>query len=464
MPGPRPGLWLLSIQKNHSSFRNLQRIKGDRLAPDDKKRFIGLSSFEALAMFRRGLFYAYLTIYLRHYLGLSVTATTLFATLPMLVNVLSQTFIWGRVSDRFQLRRSLIMTGEASAAVGTVAVWYLHRLSDNPISAGLIIIFGLTVVELFWSMSNISWSALIADLYAEDQRGAIQGRLTSMGGLGRIVGIWVGGFFYEGLDHHLAGWGFYHGDLFFIAAAVMLISTIPLFLLPEGGIKPGAEPRNQNPSISNRSSNNLQVYLVFLVGMLMINFGRNSIAIIFPQYLTSTSGPAVDSRTLSLILNTQSAAIVVLGWIIGRIYRSIGTSVTLLTASALAATALIMLASSQRLELIYLASFLRGAADVAILASAYELASVFIPPQQRARRFAWFNATFFLSWGLPGTLVVGPLVDFLIAHGYIESHAYRVSFLLAAGLVLAGLVMQAMLLYAIRTGIGFKDLSGQDAH
>ena len=71
-------------------------------------------------MFRRGLFYAYLTIYLRHYLGLSVTATTLFATLPMLVNVLSQTFIWGRVSDRFQLRRSLMITGEVSAAVGTV--------------------------------------------------------------------------------------------------------------------------------------------------------------------------------------------------------------------------------------------------------------------------------------------------------------------------------------------------------
>jgi hypothetical protein len=45
--------------------------------------FIGLTSFEILAMFRRGLFYAFLSIYLRHYLGLSVTETTLFATLPM---------------------------------------------------------------------------------------------------------------------------------------------------------------------------------------------------------------------------------------------------------------------------------------------------------------------------------------------------------------------------------------------
>ncbi|MDJ0831727.1 MAG: hypothetical protein QNI92_17875, partial [Desulfobacterales bacterium] len=58
--------------------------------------FVGLASFEMLAMFRRGLFYAYLSIYLRHHLGLSVTETTLFATLPMIVNVMAQTFVWGQ--------------------------------------------------------------------------------------------------------------------------------------------------------------------------------------------------------------------------------------------------------------------------------------------------------------------------------------------------------------------------------
>ena len=49
------------------------------------KIFLGISSFQILAMFRRGLFYSYLTIYLRHFLGLSVTTTTLFATFPMIV-------------------------------------------------------------------------------------------------------------------------------------------------------------------------------------------------------------------------------------------------------------------------------------------------------------------------------------------------------------------------------------------
>ena len=46
--------------------------------------FLGLSSFQILAMFRRGIFYTYLSIYMRSYLQLSVTITTLFATIPIM--------------------------------------------------------------------------------------------------------------------------------------------------------------------------------------------------------------------------------------------------------------------------------------------------------------------------------------------------------------------------------------------
>jgi len=281
--------------------------------------------------------------------------------------------------------------------------------------------------------------------------------LTSIGGLGRIIGIWVGGFLYEGLDMHLAGWGFYSGTLFFVAAGVMLISTIPLFYLPEGGIRTTtATPALEVRSTPGDTIRNLRIFVIFLTGMLMINFGRNSIAIIFPQYLTIGSGLALDSQTLGHVLNTQSVAIVIFGWIVGWLCRKIGTATTLLVAGASAVIAMVILAASTRLPLIYLGSFLRGVADAAILASAYELASVFIPPEQRARRYAWFNATFFLSWGLPGTLIVGPLVDFLISHHYAEPNAYRVSFAFAAGLVLMGLVVQSVLIYFVRLRSDFK--------
>jgi len=62
----------------------------------------------------------------------------------------------------------------------------------------------------------------------------------------------------------------------------------------------------------------------------------------------------------------------------------------------------------------------------------------------------------FLSWGVPGTLIVGPLVDFLISRDYAEAYAYRLSFAFAASLVLMGLVVHSALIYFVRYRSGFK--------
>ena len=397
-------------------------------------------------MFRRGMFYAYLSIYLRHYIGLSVTETTLFATLPMIVNVLAQTFVWGKVSDRLQLRRTLIIVGEILAAACTIFIWYLHRRFVSPVAAGYTIIVGLTAVELFWSMSNISWSALVSDLYPEQERSRIQGRLSSMGGLGRIGGIWIGGLLYDGMGTRFAGWGFFEGSLFFVAAGIMFISTLPLLFLPEGGIGID-EPSEQRktPVIVERTAVN--IYVIFLIGMVFINFGRNSIAIIFSQYLSLDSGLALDSRTLSYVINTQSAAIFLFGWGAGWICRRLGNDIALLTGTAINIAALLILFFSTTLTMIYLSSFLRGVADVAILAAAYTVASILIPPEKRGRLFAWFNGTFFLSFSLASTIIAGPIVDTLISAGHAQSRAYQVSFAAAAGLTAAGFCIQAALLY-----------------
>jgi MFS family permease len=413
------------------------------------RTFIGLSSFEMLAMFRRGLFYAYLSIYLRHYLGLSVTETTLFATLPMVLNVLAQMLVWGRISDRFQLRRTLIIVGEILAAIGTVVIWFVHRHFSDPVAAGFAIILGLTVIEIFWSMSNISWSALVSDIYDQEERSRVQGRLSSMGGLGRIAGIWIGGLLYDGMGFRYAGWGFNEGLLFFVAAGVMFISTIPLFLLPEGGINL-THPADSPDSRLDDGRSSIAVYMSFLTGMAFINFGRNSIAIIFAQYLTLESGLAVDSQTLAHIINTQSLSIVVLGWTAGAICRRLGNGATLIFGTATAIAALFILVETTSLPMIYASSFLRGVGDALILAAAYTIASTLIPPEMRGRLFAWFNGTFFLSFGLGGTLIAGPIVDGLISSGHSHSWAYRMSFASAAGLTTIGLFIQASLFYYLK--------------
>lgn len=412
--------------------------------------FFGLASFQMLAMFRRGLFYAYLSIYLRHHLGLSVTETTLFATLPMILNVLAQTFIWGSVSDRYQLRRTLIIIGELSAAVGTLFVWYLHRRFLNPIASGYTIIFGLTVIELFWSMSNISWSALVSDIYTEQDRSRIQGRLTSMGGVGRLIGVWIGGLLYDGLGLRYEGWGFFEGSLFFVASGVMVISTIPLFFLPEGGIGSNS-PSTQTRPHHQDAQPSAAIFMIFLAGMVFINFGRNSIAIIFTQYLSLDSGLALNSRAISYVVNTMALAVVIMGWTAGRVCRRIGNGAALLAGTAASIVALVLLAGTTKLQLIYVSFFLRGLGEALIMAAAYTIASVLIPPRMRARRFAWFNATFFLSFGVGGTLIAGPIIDGLIGAGYPQTWAYQMSFAAAAGLTAVGFLIEAALLHWLKT-------------
>jgi len=179
-----------------------------RVAARPSAIFVGLSSFQALAMFRRGIFYTFLGVYLRGYLGLSVTETTLFETIPMLLNILFQTFVWGRLTDRLQIRRSLIVAGEILASLGHLLMWYFHSLAAGPRTAGWVIIGGLSVIEIFWSMSNIGWSALISDVYTPAERNAAQGRLASVGGAGRILGALAGGALYDGMGKAFAGWGY----------------------------------------------------------------------------------------------------------------------------------------------------------------------------------------------------------------------------------------------------------------
>ena len=407
--------------------------------------FFGISSFQMLAMFRRGLFYSYLSIYLRHFLGLSVTETTLFATLPMVMNIVFQTFVWGTFSDKHQLRRTLIISGEILAGFGTVLVWYGHTLTGNLSLSGYVIILGLSIVEIFWSMSNVGWSALISDIYRQEDRNAVQGRLASIGGIGRIAGVWIGGLLYDGLGLKYNGWGFYEGALFFVAGAAMLISVIPMILVPEGGIQREIEDASV-PEIGASISAG-KIFTIFIVAMVFINFGRNSIAVIQSQYLVLGSGFAVSSTVLSYIVNTQSVAMIITGLIAGWVGRKIGDGNSLLLGTALAVGSLFLLAIAGNIGLIYVSNFLRGCSEVVVLASSYAFASVLIPPEKRAKLFSIFNATYFLSWGIPGTFIVGPITDILLAYGASEVFSYQMAFVSSTVMTLIGFFIQGYLVF-----------------
>jgi MFS family permease len=407
-----------------------------------RSTLFNISSFQILTMFRRGLFYSYLSIYLRFFLGLSVTETTLFATLPMLLNIVFQRFVWGAISDRYQRRRTLIILGEVLAAIGTVAVWYCHKFPQSKATAGYVIIIGLSLVEIFWSMSNIGWSAIISDLYPEEERTSVQGRLASIGAIGRIVGVLIGGLAYDGLAKTYDGWGFDQGFLFFVASGVMLVSTIPMFFVPEGGIGDQEKQRDRTSEPrQNQLSVMFKVFTFFLIAMVFINFGRNSVAVIKPQYLSLDEGFNVSSQLLSYIVNMQSLAIFIFGLFITRLSRRYKDIILLCVGVGVGILSLIGYALASTLFLIFISEFLSGVSMVVILSSSYTYASQLIPPEHRGKQFAWFNATFFLSWGVAGTLVAGPIVDLLMKAGASQTFAYRISFLSSAVLVVVGAII-----------------------
>ncbi len=409
---------------------------------------LGISLFQILAMFRRGIYYTYLSVYLRHFLGLSVTETTLFVTVPLIVNIIFQTLVWGAFSDKRQLRRTLIIWGEFLAGIGTVGVWYAHTLTDSYTAAGYVIIIGLSVIEAFWSMSNIGWTALIADIYRYKDRMKVQGRLAGIGGIGRFGGVWIGGLLYDGLGAQYAGWGFHNGPLFFIAAGAMLISIIPILFVPEGGIR--RERHQPVASIVAPDNNSTSMFLIFLIGMIFVNFGKNSVAVMQTQYLMLESGFDVTSQLLSRLINTQSVALILTGLAAGWIARLIGTGYALLTGAAMAVGALVLLATAGSLDLIYLSNVLSGSAEALILASSYAFVSILIPPMRRARLFGLFNATFFVSWALAGTLVTGPITDILITSGAVEEFAYRIAFASAGAMTLIGLFIHGLLVFNLK--------------
>ncbi len=404
-----------------------------------RSTFLGLSSFQLLAMFRRGMFYTYLSIYMRDFLLLSVTETTLYATLPMLMSVIFQNFVWGPLSDKFQKRRTFIILGEILAGIGTLLVWFVHSIVSNLLIAGYVIIVGLMCIEAFWSMSNISWSALISDIYPSKDRSKIMGQLTSVGGFGRIIGISIGGILYN------SGFGFRDGPLFIVAALVMFMSSIPMIFTPEGGIKDIGKVEVENNENTSQNFNYKTIFIVFIISLTFINFGRNSIATIYSQYLILDTGFAVDAILLSFIANTRSVAVLTIGFLAGTLSKKFGHSRTLILGVSFAILALVTTGLTDNLIFIFVGSFFMGTSEVIIFAASYVIASNLIPSKRRAKLFGVYNTTFFLSWGLAGTLISGPLIDILLNSGFEEVMSYQTAFIVGALITGIGLVIFLLL-------------------
>jgi len=409
---------------------------------------LGLSSFQFMAMARRGLFYTFLSIYLREVLGLSVTGTTLLASLTMIANSFSQTFLWGKLSDKYQARASLIVIGETIAAVGYIAIYYVHiYLLDTatPAAAAYSIIAGLTILEFFWSMSNLGWSALISDLTTTQERGKLMSIVSSIGGVGQIVGITVSGMLY---DWGGPAGGFKNGILFFFASAIMLVSVAAIWLptrspkrTPQSSPTRGHTLRKDERVSKGYGS---KAFYWFLASIFIVGLGTHSILQIFILYVKLDAPIAATSFEIAMIRNSASIAIIITSLLAGPIADKIGRKNALGLGLSLATITPVFYIFAQNTTQMIVINSLYGASSAFMSVVGYLLAADLIPVERRGRLFGQYNATTYISFGIAGTLIGGPVADYLINTGVTEAASYVITFQVAAAISLIGTILFAL--------------------
>lgn len=418
-----------------------------------KKSFLGLSAFQFLAYFRRGLFYTFLPIYLHYFLGLDITASTFYVTFAMISSSFGQSFIWGKVADKLYNRKIMIFIAELIAAAGHLIVWYLHRIAYtySPFYAAWTIIIGLTCIEFFWSASNVAWSSLISDIVAEESRSSIMGTLSGIGGFGRIFGVVAAAVFLSAGGFR--GGGFYYGYLFIITAIVISITAIIIILTISDsdlvyrneGSDDNTNSDNLDSKNGNKDSNNKNGYFdrrffyVFLIVLIFINFGRNGVNVIQDFFLIAKYN--VSDANLGIFESLRAIFSIFAGFSTPFLIKKFGDWKVFLISPVIVIFCFVGFIFSPFMYLAFIFGAFVWTGQVTITASAYGIISKKIPAKLRGKYFGYYNAVFFLSFGMGSTLVTGPISDVLIGFNYSPVLAYSYAYLGAAILIVIGLVI-----------------------
>jgi MFS family permease len=365
------------------------------------------------------------------------------ATVGMITNALTQSFLWGNLLDKYRKPTEFVAVGEVLAGLGHIFMvfGYMFFLGMNQvIVAGYVIIFALGGIEIFWSMSNVGWSTLVSELTVIDERKKIMGQFSIIGGFGGIGGAILGGFLYDN------GAGFSDGSIFYVAAVVMILSGLIVYL----SIRIRDENKEQKSEDSGPTENHslselphqLRVgYMIFIVALTFINFGRNSIAIITTLFLADPTAFSATGPEIAFYSNIGSIAAMASGFMVGSVVAKADDNKVMMFGIILSMVAISWLIVTPTFALSLIASFLIGSSHVVIESSSYSIVARMAPKEYRGRLFAYYNTTFFLSWGVAATFVAGPVADFLIGQGSSNADGYRGSFIAALILVAIGIVV-----------------------
>ncbi|MEM3731533.1 MAG: MFS transporter [Candidatus Bathyarchaeia archaeon] len=408
--------------------------------------FFNLSLFQFLTFVRRGVFYTFMINYL-YMLMQTVTSTAALGTLNMVASALGQNLLWGRISDRYKLRAKLIVVGETIAGFAYIIVFLIHKSlinAGNNFTAGLAIIFGLSILEFFWSMSDVGWAALLTDVTTPEIRGRIVGILHFIASLGRMVGIFFAGFLYMG------GEGFKNGTIFFIVTSLLFIgAAIMTLTVKYAKRKPAAQEQNPSENVNKPSAQHIdtngKAYRWFLLSLIIIILGASSINQVFLIFIKLPEGLNASDPEMSLILSAWTVGGMLASLASGGLADKIGRAKAMLLGLCLAILTPALYSIAQSVFAMALIYGLNGVSFWTIQTVGFALAGDIIPEQKRGRLFSRYNAVMALSWGPAGLLIGGPIADIQTTKFSLPHYtAYVNTFYVSSAIVAIGTLIFAI--------------------
>ncbi len=402
--------------------------------------------FQFISFLRRAIFYAFFYIYLRIFLGLPNTLAALLGTMNLVGSTFGQLKIWGpRLNHQPSLAKKYVVRGELIAAVTYFIVYVGHSLFlgiGSKIGAAFFMIIVLSILEIFWSMSDLGVRFLIAQASEGQHRGQVVGLIDGLGLLGQIIGFLLSGLLYR------EGLGFSEGMIFYvvcvlIACCAIVIQFYPLAEKTDDDLVTSLIPKNLRELLKIRS------YIYFLLCFMILIIGMSASTQIFLYYSEDPNGLNFNDQQLSYLLILFSLSGGLVTPLAGRASDKIGRIPIIIIGSFLAAISYLLffiLGKQSFINIIVIYSLL-GACYAFLQSVAFANTADILPDELRGTGFSLFNITLATGWGLAGFMLGGPVADLLIFFGYPTAIAYRVVFLVSSIVILSGAL--ALIIYSM---------------
>jgi MFS family permease len=391
-------------------------------------------------MNRRGVFYPFLAVYAYQQLGANLVQVGLLSALPMLASSVTQPY-WGRLSDRIGKRKLFIVLGETIAGIAYLLMMRLTGVWS--------LILGLTVLEGFWSMSNIAWSALIIDAVDRSELGRVMGYLDTIGVGGTAFGVFVAGIMYDTMGFALN----------FIISAVMMFASAAVVWAWIDDRKIATKSSQRLSVESKEGLGNLRMLKMLILTSSLSMFGINGLRQLMMIYMGSGLGfSGTLIGTVSAIGNLTN---MVLGVPVGYLSDRVDKKKLYVAALAVNVSApAVLLYSETPLQFVFVATLV-GLSWPLSETTAFPMAGEFAPVEGRGKFLGYFNAVRYLfGFGLPPFLLGGYLADYLkkmhVSQGLLETEALILSsketFVVALAITVIGLLLWIIILKKQKPG------------